>query len=119
MSPAADPAGAATTHTGSLVDPRSAVPRMDLSLRNYDRRPDTVELVASDDDGVAAERECCLDPGELFAERRLLPPGTYDVTARLRLGKRDTATCRVGDDPADTIRVEVGNHVVAVSEGVD
>ena len=106
MSPAADPAGAATTHTGSLVDPRSAVPRMDLSLRNYDRRPDTVELVASDDDGVAAER-------------RLLPPGTYDVTARLRLGKRDTATCRVGDDPADTIRVEVGNHVVAVSEGVD
>ncbi|MEF8851205.1 MAG: hypothetical protein V5A44_00055 [Haloarculaceae archaeon] len=106
------------THTGSLIEATVAVPRTDLQLRNYDDTAYAVELVVRDDDGVALTREYDLDPGECRAERGVLDLGTYEVRATTASGKRDTATCRVRTDPAATISVEVGNHVVNVLEGI-
>lgn len=111
---------AGATHAGSLLEAQTAAPRTDLQIRNYDDRSYTVDVVVEDDDGVALERSYRLAPGEFRAERGTLSPGTYKVTASASvvLDKCDAATCEVGDDPADTVCVEVGNHVVTVSEGV-
>jgi hypothetical protein len=118
--PLAHPTDTGATHAGSLLEARTATPRTDLQIRNYDDRSYEVTLVARDDDGVAFEREYHLAPGELRAERAVIEPGEYNVTATasLTLDKRDAAVCRVGADPADTVCVEIGNHIVNVSEGV-
>jgi len=112
------PADAGGTHAGSLIEATVAVPRTDLQLRNYDETAYAVDVVVRDDDGVALERSYDLGPGECRAERGVLDPGTYEVVATTASGKRDAATCRVDRDPGATPSVEVGNHVVAVSDGV-
>jgi hypothetical protein len=113
------------THTGSLIEAAVAVPRTDLQLRNYDDTSYAVELVVRDDDGVVCTREYDLAPGECRAERDVLDPGVYEVEAtlvgpetRVVRRKRDVAICRVGDRPTETGSVEVGNHVVTVTEGI-
>jgi len=113
------------THTGSLIEAAVAVPRTDLQLRNYDDTSYAVELVVHDDDGVVCTREYDLAPGECRAERDALEPGIYEVEAtlvgpesRVVRRKRDAATCRVGEKPTETASVEVGNHVVTVTEGI-
>ena len=105
------------THTGSLIEASVAVPRTDCQLRNYDDIAYAVELVVRDGDGVVFAREYDLGPGECRAERGVLDPGIYEVEVTTASGKRDTATCRVRKDPAATVSVEVGNHVVNVTEG--
>jgi hypothetical protein len=113
------------THAGSLIEAAVAVPRTDLQLRNYDDITYAVELVVRDDDGVVCTREYDLGPGECRAERDVFPPGVYEVEAtlvgpetRVVRRKRDVAVCRVGEAPAETGSVEVGNHVVTVTEGL-
>lgn len=112
------------THTGSLIEAAVAVPRTDLQLRNYDDTTYSLELVVRDDDLVCT-RAYDLEPGECRAERDLLVPGVYEVEAtlvgpetRLVGQKRDVAVCRVGEKPTETGSVEVGNHVVTVTEGI-
>jgi hypothetical protein len=51
-------------------------------------------------------------------ERAVLDPGAYEVTVALADGREDSARCRVGGGRARTIRVETGNSVVTVSDGV-
>jgi hypothetical protein len=108
------------THTGSLIEATAAVPRTDLQLRNYDDHAYAVKVVVREepDGSIALERTYDLGPGECRAERDVLPRGCYEVTAGSASGKRDGATCRVGEAPAETVHVEVGNHVVAVSNGL-
>jgi hypothetical protein len=122
----AHPVDADATRTASVTEALAAAPRTDCQLHNYDDRPYTVVLVARDDDGVAFERRYDLEPGESRAERGTISPGEYDVCATViadecdaaPVDKRDSVTCHVGTDPAETVRVELGNHVVTVSEGV-
>jgi len=113
------------THTGSLIEATVAVPRTDLQLRNYDETTYSVELVVRDDDDRVYTQVYDLEPGECRAERDALAPGVYEVEAtlvgpetRLVGRKRDVAVCRVGEKPTETGSVEVGNHVVTVTEGV-
>jgi|GEM_PF-2862816 len=113
---AADEGG---THTGSLIEATAAVPRTDLQLRNYDDHSYAVEVVVRDEAGsIALERTYDLRPGECRAERDVLARGAYEVTAATASGKRDDATCRVGEAPTETVSVEVGNHVVTVADGL-
>jgi hypothetical protein len=108
------------THAGSLIEATAAVPRTDLQLRNYDDQAYAVEVVVRDeaDDSLALERIYDLAPGECRAERDVLARGSYEVTAGTASGKRDGATCRVGEAPTETVTVEVGNHVVTVADGL-
>jgi hypothetical protein len=107
------------THAGSLIEATAAVPRTDLQLRNYDDHSYAVEVVVRDETGaIALERTYDLRPGECRAERDVLARGTYEVIVATASGKRDGATCRVGEAPTETVSVEVGNHVVTVADGL-
>jgi len=121
------PAAAGSTLLDSLASVLPSVRPTDVTLRNYDdSRAYELALRACDDDEVVFQRRYRLDPGESVTERAVLDSGTYDVTvvpeavdgdATARF-ERDEATCRVGDDPTETVRVEAGNGVVSVSDGV-
>jgi len=105
--------------------------RRDVVLRNYDdeRAYDVTlrvredgrtreDATASGHDGAVFQRRYHLDPGESATERAVLDPGTYEVTVALADGREDSARCRVGDGRARTVRVEAGNSVVTVADGV-
>jgi len=47
----------------------------------------------------------------------ILSAGEYNVRVTLAGAGEDGMACRVSDDPADTVRVEVGNGLVSVGEG--
>jgi hypothetical protein len=91
----------------------------DVHLRNYDDRAYRFTLVASDGNEACFRREYRLAPGEFRSECNLLDPAMYDVRVELDTGPADAATCAVGTGPAHTVCIEVGNNVVAVSEGTD
>ena len=72
-----------------------------------------------------------LPPGAVTTEMEVVPPGRYDVrvvgtAGPAGGGSGDTSTkqiaeaarCNVGEEPPQTIVVEVGNGIVSVTEGV-
>lgn len=102
------------------LDDGRAVATEDLHLRNYDAdRAYAPTLVVTTPDGEEVLRRTYhLPPGRSRSERDRLPPGEYVVRGRLDGRHADRARCRVDDDPDATVLVELGNGVVAVSEGV-
>ena len=104
-----------------------------LHLRNYDESRCyrlTVSL-SRPEGGPEHESTHELGPGEVSSELEIVPPGRYEVevSASFRPANgthpdgsagthEETTDCNVGDRPPQTIVVECGNGVVAVSEGL-
>jgi hypothetical protein len=104
-----------------------------IHLRNYDesRRYRLTVSVSRPDGGAKYEATYELAPGDVASELEVVPPGRYEVyvagSFRPAGGERhhgtvgsdeETANCNVGDRPPQTVVVECGNGVVAVSEGL-
>jgi hypothetical protein len=104
-----------------------------LHLRNYDESRRYRLTVSVSRPGAPPEHEATyeLDPGDAASELEIAPPGRYDVRvsgsfrpagptrADGTAGTKEvTASCNVGDRPPQTIVVECGNGLVAVSEGL-
>lgn len=90
----------------------------DLLVRNYDlERAYRLTLTVETAEQVVYERRYRLLPGQVVAESGILSPSEYDVRVTLACAGEDETTCRVSEDPAHTIRVEVGNGLVSVGDG--
>ncbi|ELZ29267.1 hypothetical protein C475_03584 [Halosimplex carlsbadense 2-9-1] len=92
----------------------------DIHLRNYDRECGydlDVTVLGRGEDPVFESRYFC-QPGEVIAVENVLPPGEYEVVVELD-NRREVATeCRVSSAPGHTVRVEVGNGTVSLTEGL-
>lgn len=89
-----------------------------VHVRNLDpERSYRLSLAVRDDDGVPLDETYVLAPGATRSDPGPLAPGVYDVVAELAAGDRDTARCAVGERPAHTVLVELGNGAVSVTEG--
>jgi hypothetical protein len=90
----------------------------DLAVRNYDAEQGyDLDVVVRDPEGPETVLRAAfhLDPGET-ATTADLPDGTYEVLVEGERGA-DSAICRVGDGPFESIVVEAGNGVVSASQG--
>ncbi len=98
----------------------ASVDTEDVHLRNYDPfcEYDLTMTVTDERGDLVFRRRYYFQPGEVESERDLLEPGTYEVTVELDNRRRETATCRVGPDPEQTVHVELGNGTVSVTEGL-
>lgn len=125
----ADADGTATTLDTETVRTRCE----QLHLRNYDesRRCRLSVSVSRPEGGPEHESTYELGPGEVASELEIVPPGRYEVevsAAFQPIGKEspggtvgtdaETANCNVGGRAPQTIVVECGNGIVAVSEGL-
>jgi hypothetical protein len=119
----------ATTLDAETVRTRSE----QLHLRNYDESRRYRLTVSVSRPGTPVEHEATyeLDPGDATSELEIAPPGRYEVrvSGTFRPAGREradgtvgadgtTANCNVGDRPQQTVVVECGNGIVAVSEGL-
>ncbi|WP_436929959.1 hypothetical protein [Halosimplex halobium] len=92
----------------------------DIHLRNYDREWGydlDVTVRGGGDEPVFESRYYC-QPGEVIAVENVLAPGEYDVVVELDNRRAVAAECRVSSAPDHTIRVEVGNGTVSLTEGL-
>lgn len=98
----------------------ASVDTEDVHLRNYDPfcEYDLTMTVTDGRGDLVFRRRYYFQPGEVESERDLLEPGTYEVTVELDNRRRETATCRVGPAPEQTVHVELGNGTVSVTEGL-
>ena len=109
------------SRTASKVAPRtgpSIVARVeDVRIRNYDPRPHQLSLRVTGPDGPALDETYELTPEVTVSLLDELDEGHYEVEAVMDETSTATASCEVAADPAGTILVEMGNGVVAVSNG--
>lgn len=104
-----------------------------LHFRNYDEHRRWRLTVSVSRPGEPPEHEGTyeLGPDDVESELEIVPPGRYEVRVSasfrsVQEGRSDgtvetdevTAECNVGDRPPQTVVVECGNGVVAVSEGL-
>ena len=92
----------------------------DIHLRNYDREWGydlEVTVRGSGDEPVFESRYYC-QPGEVIAVENVLAPGEYEVRVELDNRREVAAECRVSSAPDHTVRVELGNGTVSLSEGL-
>jgi hypothetical protein len=92
----------------------------DVHIRNYDAQQEhgiTIEVRTPEND-VVLTKQYHLQPGETRSELDLLPNGEYELRVALDDGTVDALQCRIGDSADQTAVVELGNGVVAVTEGV-
>lgn len=124
----------ATGPTATTLDAETVRTRCEqLHLRNYDgsRRYRLTVTVSRPGTPVEHEATYELDPGDAASELEIAPPGRYEVrvSGSFRPAGEErsdgtagtdeaTANCNVGDRPPQTVVVECGNGVVAVSEGL-
>lgn len=88
----------------------------DLRLRNFDDDPHHVAITVRDQRGNESFAEDYHLPGDATASvLNELDDGVYDVTVTVDDRNTATATCQVGDWPAQTIRIELGNGIVNVA----
>ena len=111
---------AASSERGGGQSTRASVDTEDVYLRNYDpfSEYDLTVTVTDESGDLVFRQRYYFQPGEVESERDLLEPGTYEVTVELDNRRRETATCRVGPDPEQTVHVELGNGTVSVTEGL-
>jgi sarcosine oxidase gamma subunit len=100
---------------GQSVDQRSE----EIHVRNFDvRRSYDLTIEVRDDQGLVFANRYHLTPGKTVSELDRLSPGEYEVRVQLD-GRRDqTTVCEIGESPAQTALVEVGNGTVSVTEGL-
>lgn len=100
-------------------DPRGAVRREVVLIRNYDHQwAYDVEIVARDETGEPVfERRYYLQPGGTASEPGELPPGTYEFTVTMDNDARDVLRCRIDETPERTVLVELGNGTMSVTAG--
>lgn len=120
--------------TATALDAETVRTRCEqLHLRNYDerRRYRLSVSVSRPEGGPEHESTYELGPGAVSSELEIVPPGRYEVavSAAFRPAPEEhpggtagtdeeTANCNVGDRAPQTVVVECGNGIVAVSEGL-
>jgi hypothetical protein len=92
----------------------------DIHLRNHDIADrHSVELVVRDDDGRRVfQNRYHLAPGQAESECDVLGSGSYVVEVYCDGVRRQQRECHIGDRPARTALIELGNGLVSVTEGV-
>lgn len=91
----------------------------DIHLRNHDLREGYDIELTFDGPSRTINRRYYLQPGRAESYRDVVPTGTYEVRATLDNQPVSTRRCRIGDDPARTVLIEVGNGVLTLTEGFD
>ena len=92
----------------------------DIHVRNHDiAERHSVELVVRDDRGRRVfQNRYYLAPGQTESECDVLGTGSYVVEVHCDGVRRQQRECQVGDRPAQTALIELGNGLVSVTEGV-
>lgn len=108
------------TRDQTRIPGRPEAESSEVVLRNYDHERSyavRIELTPVGDGEVVAETYE-LHPGEVRCLPTLAPRGRTRVTARLGPDESDTTVGRLGDIPARTALVELGNGSVSVTHGI-
>lgn len=91
----------------------------DIHLRNYDGdRAHTVWLNVVADGERVFETTRRLPPGGAASVADALEPGEYEIEVGSDGLRRTVGSCRIGDAPDETARIEMGNGVVSITSGL-
>jgi hypothetical protein len=102
------------------VDGPNAIDQFEaVHVRNYDHADGhSIHVTVTDAVGrVRLTSRCYLAPGQSRRMATAIEPGEYRLAVRVDGVARTMTECRLGEPPARTAVVELGNSIVSVSQG--